>query len=103
MRLVAALVLSLAVVMPAFAQATKAPPKAGKAPKSATVAPKKSYAALPLNERVAILNDLTWTGAYNGTATGEFGDRAIAAIKAFQKDNGGRETGILTAPERAAL
>ena len=47
--------------------------------------------------------DLVWTGDYNGLINGEFGERAIAAVKAFQKRNGGKETGVLNPPERAAL
>ena len=45
----------------------------------------------------------SWTGDYNGLVNGEFGERAIAAVKAFQKRNGGKETGVLNQPERAAL
>ncbi len=48
-----------------------------------------SYNAIPLAERVAIQSDLIWTGDYNGVVSGEFGDRSIAAVKAFQKRNGG--------------
>ena len=82
---------------------TKADPKAEKkaAPKPNPVA--ESYNAIPLAERIAIQNDLIWTGDYNGVVSGEFGDRAIAAVKAFQKRNGGKETGVLNPPERTAL
>ena len=52
---------------------------------------------------MAIQSDLVWTGDYNGLVNGEFGDRAIAAVKAFQKRNGAKETGVLNQPERAAL
>jgi peptidoglycan hydrolase-like protein with peptidoglycan-binding domain len=62
-----------------------------------------SYNALPLAERIAIQSDLIWTGDYNGVLSGEFGDRSIAAVKAFQKRKGAKETGILNLPERAAL
>jgi hypothetical protein len=62
-----------------------------------------SYNAIPLAERVTIQSDLIWTGDYNGVVSGEFGDRAIAAVKAFQKRNGGKETGVLNPQERAAL
>src|SRR5205807_10583795 len=33
----------------------------------------------------------------------DFGDRAVAAVKSYQKDNGGKETGVLNPQERAAL
>lgn len=62
-----------------------------------------SYNAMPVNERISIQSDLIWTGDYNGTLNGEFGERAIAAVKAFQKRNGTKDTGILNPPERAAL
>jgi hypothetical protein len=62
-----------------------------------------SYSAIPLAERVAIQSDLIWTGDYNGVVSGEFGDRSVAAVKAFQKRNGGKETGVLNPQERAAL
>ena len=62
-----------------------------------------SYTAIPLNERISIQNDLIWTGDYNGIVSGDFGERAIAAVKAFQKRNGGKETGVLNQPERATL
>src|ERR1043166_7588336 len=62
-----------------------------------------SYNAIPLAERVAIQNDLIWTGDYNGVVSGEFGDRSIAAVRAFQKRNGAKETGVLNPQERAAL
>lgn len=60
-------------------------------------------ANLPLAERVSIQFDLAWTGHFNGLINGEFTDRTIAAIKAFQKDRGFRETGALARPERAQL
>ncbi len=62
-----------------------------------------AYAAMPIAERLAIQSDLIWTGDYNGVVNGEFGDRAIAAVKSFQKKQKGKETGILTPEERAAL
>jgi len=71
--------------------------------KAATDAIAASYTAIPLAERLSIQNDLIWTGDYNGAVNGEFGERAIAAVKAFQKRGGGKETGVLNQPERAAL
>ena len=78
--------------------------KAGKAEQKAALdAITASYTAIPLAERVAVQNDLVWTGDYNGIMNGEFGERAIAAVKAFQKRNGGKETGVLNQSERSAL
>ena len=65
-------------------------PKATKAAKTSAQAPKaarqdaSAYAALPLAERIAIQFDLAWTGDYNGLINGEFSERTITAIKAFQ-------------------
>jgi putative peptidoglycan binding protein len=82
--------------------ATKSAAKPGRA--SPTPAPAKGfYAGIPDAERLAIQSDLIWTGDYNGVVGAEFGDRAIAAVQAFQKRNGGKDTGILNPEERAKL
>lgn len=102
-----AVALSMLIAAPTYAQQPPKPPPAKaqqtgkKQPRPNPVA--QSYAAMSLNERIAIQNDLIWTGDHNGTATGEFGERAIAAVKAFQKRNGGKETGVLNPQERAGL
>jgi hypothetical protein len=51
----------------------------------------------------ALQSDLAWTGHYNGLINGEVSDRLIAAIKAFQKDRGGKQTGVLNPQERGVL
>ena len=81
----------------------KAESRQGRTRKPRVNAIAASYDAIPLAERLAIQTDLVWTGDYNGAVNGEFGERAIAAVKAFQKRNGGKETGMLNQPERAAL
>jgi peptidoglycan hydrolase-like protein with peptidoglycan-binding domain len=97
MRVAGAVLLCILAALPAFAQAPK-PAKAAKAePVPAT------YAAMPPGERTAIQNDLIWVGAYNGVATPDFGPRAVAAVKAFQKEHGGKDTGVLLPAERTAL
>src|SRR5205085_10117781 len=94
--------MSFAAAEPAKQPApAKAAPKADK--KAAVDAIAASYTAIPPAERVSIQNDLAWTGDYNGAINGEFGERAIAAVKSFQKRTGGKETGVLNQPERAAL
>ena len=116
MRYFGAILLSLGLMAPALAQtpAPSAAPKPGAAPKppaaakpaAAAAKPNpiaESYAAIPEAERIAIQSDLIWTGDYNGTASGEFGERAVAAVKAFQKRRGAKETGVLNPQERAAL
>ena len=62
-----------------------------------------AYAGMPIAERAAIQFDLNWTSHYSGQADGDFNDRSVAAVKAFQKDRGFRETGVLTDSEREAL
>ena len=54
-------------------------------------------------DRMSLQSDLAWVGAYNGLINGEVSDRLVAAIKAFQKDNGGKQTGVLNPQERGAL
>jgi peptidoglycan hydrolase-like protein with peptidoglycan-binding domain len=61
------------------------------------------YANMPIAERVGIQFDLAWTGHFNGLINGEFNDRSVAAVKAFQKDYKFRESGVLAPPERALL
>jgi peptidoglycan hydrolase-like protein with peptidoglycan-binding domain len=54
-------------------------------------------------ERLALQSDLAWVGQYNGAISGEVSERMVAAIKAFQKGRGGKETGVLNLQERGAL
>jgi len=54
-------------------------------------------------ERLSIQSDLAWTGHYNGAINGEVSDRMVNSIKAFQKNNGGKETGVLNPQERGLL
>jgi peptidoglycan hydrolase-like protein with peptidoglycan-binding domain len=109
MRYFGAILLSFALMAPALAQAPPKPnpaPKPPAAQKPAAAKPNPvadSYAAIPEAERIAIQNDLIWTGDYNGTLSAEFGERAVAAVKAFQKKRGAKETGVLNQQERAAL
>src|SRR5215471_7034656 len=82
------------------AEAPAGPPTADRA----TSGPLRGvYSAMSLADRVSIQSDLIWTGDYNGVTDGEFGDRAIAAVKAFQKRNGGKDTGVLSPEEREKL
>src|SRR5262252_4650446 len=112
MRIVGAALLGLAAFWPYMgvaapktkpvpAPATAAQPQPPKPP--APGSPRAVYAAMPEHERMAIQADLIWSGDYNGLVDTEFGDNSIAAVKAFQKRNGGRETGILNPDERAKL
>ena len=61
------------------------------------------YADMPIAERAAIQFNLNWTNHYTGPADGDFNERSVNAVKAFQKDRGFRDTGVLTESEREAL
>jgi peptidoglycan hydrolase-like protein with peptidoglycan-binding domain len=110
---VAAALLLAVAASPLLAEETKkaAPAKKDAPPKKD--APKKgaqksgptpgAYASMPIAQRAAIQFDLNWTNHYTGPADGEFSDRSVAAVKAFQKDRGFRETGVLTDGERESL
>ncbi len=91
------------------AKAKKAPAKAAKeeAPPPpappATAAQKAAYVAMPVSERLSIQSDLVWSGDLIGGLDPEFGDRAVAAVKSFQKRNKFEENGILTPEQRQTL
>ena len=59
--------------------------------------------AMAQAERQAIQSDLAWVGNYNGAITGEVSERMVAAIKEFQKERGGKQTGVLNPQERGVL
>ena len=54
--------------------------------------PSVFFTAIPLPERMAIQSDLVWTGDYNGTINGEFGERAkpSAVAPAAQREDADR-------------
>jgi peptidoglycan hydrolase-like protein with peptidoglycan-binding domain len=94
-----------------------APKKKDAAPKAAKKAEKKAdpkadakrvqatsaYAGMTVAQRAAIQFDLNWTSHYSGPADGDFSERSITAVRAFQKDRGFAETGVLADSEREAL
>jgi peptidoglycan hydrolase-like protein with peptidoglycan-binding domain len=59
--------------------------------------------AMAQAERLALQSDLAWVGQYNGAISGEVSERMVEAIKAFQKDKGGKQTGVLNPQERGVL
>jgi hypothetical protein len=93
----------------AFAQNANVPRPAsaarhGPAPGRSTRAPvPAAFAAMPDGERLAIQSDLVWLGDYEGMSAEEFDAHTLDAIKAFQRRHSGKETGVLTAEERAQL
>ncbi len=62
-----------------------------------------SYSALSTAERMSLQSDLAWTGDYNGLINGEFSERLVAAVRAFQKRSKNKDTGVLNPQERTAL
>jgi peptidoglycan hydrolase-like protein with peptidoglycan-binding domain len=54
-------------------------------------------------ERLAIQSDLAWAGRYNGAISGDISERMVEAIKEFQKEGGGKPTGVLNPKERIVL
>lgn len=69
----------------------------------ATQTPADTATAMAAAERTALQSDLAWLGLYNGVISGESSERLVTAVKAFQKDHGGKPTGVLNAQERGAL
>src|SRR4051812_16341471 len=94
----------------ALAQMTL-PSTAGDKPKPVTTvrirpalqSPADTANAMAQAERLAIQSDLAWVGQYNGAISGEVSERMVAAIKEFQKDRGGKQTGVLNPQERGVL
>jgi peptidoglycan hydrolase-like protein with peptidoglycan-binding domain len=62
-----------------------------------------TYAAIPPAERMAIQNDLTWGGDFTGPIDGEFSERLVTVVKAYQSRHKNPVTGVMNAAERAAL
>jgi peptidoglycan hydrolase-like protein with peptidoglycan-binding domain len=65
--------------------------------------PADTASAMAQAERQSIQSDLAWVGHYNGAINGDVSDRMVAGIKAFQKDRGGKQTGVLNPQERGVL
>ena len=111
--LAAAPLLLIALAGPALAQTPSTEPKAvktipiqpdgsqGKA--AAPQTPADTAKAMQQAERTAIQSDLAWVGVYNGAVNGEVSERMINAIKAFQKDQNAKQTGVLNPQERQQL
>lgn len=101
MKPLSALLLLLAIVQSAYAAPAKPKPPADHNTDSRSAV--QAYKAMSVAERIGIETDLIWTGDYNGVTDGDFGDRAVSAVKAFQQRTGGRPTGVLNPQERGQL
>jgi peptidoglycan hydrolase-like protein with peptidoglycan-binding domain len=108
--MLAATLMFMAAAASANAQMT-APSTVGSKPKTVTTVPIRPALQTPADtanamaqaDRLAIQSDLAWVGQYNGAITGEVSERMVAAIKEFQKDRGGKQTGVLNPQERSVL
>lgn len=110
MRSVLSATLMFATIGAAHAQMTP-PSTAGAKPKTVTTVPVRpalqkpedTAGAMAQAERLALQSDLAWVGEYNGAITGDVSERMVNAIKEFQKNRGGKPTGVLNPQERGAL
>ncbi|WP_375413559.1 serine protease [uncultured Bradyrhizobium sp.] len=101
--IVASAVSAQAQMTPPAATAVRPKPVATVPVRPAVQTPADTAGAMAQAERQAIQSDLAWVGQYNGAINGEVGDRMVTGIKAFQKDRGGKPTGVLNPQERGAL
>ncbi|HXL29861.1 MAG TPA: serine protease [Bradyrhizobium sp.] len=109
--MLAATLIFVATASSAQAQMSGTATVAGVKPKPVTTIPIRPALQTPADtanamaqaERQAIQSDLAWVGQYNGAITGEVSERMVAAIKEFQKERGGKPTGVLNPQERGAL
>jgi peptidoglycan hydrolase-like protein with peptidoglycan-binding domain len=110
MRLMLAATLMFATAAGANAQTTA--PQAGTKPKVVQTVPirpptlqtpSETADAMAQAERLSLQSDLAWVGQYNGAITGDVSARMVDAIKEYQKNKGGKPTGVLNPQERAAL
>lgn len=104
--MMAALLGSVAAQTPQAKQAPspiKPKPVATTPVRPATQTPADTANAMARTERLAIQSDLAWVSLYNGAINGEVSERMVSAIKAFQKDHGGKQSGVLNPQERGVL
>jgi peptidoglycan hydrolase-like protein with peptidoglycan-binding domain len=109
--MLAATLIFVAAASSAQAQMSGTAAVAGVKPKPVTTIPIRPALQTPADtanamaqaERQAIQSDLAWVGQYNGAITGEVSERMVAAIKEFQKERGGKPTGVLNPQERGTL
>ncbi|MFT4120782.1 serine protease [Bradyrhizobium sp.] len=109
MRSMLAATLMLAATAGANAQTTPQAP--GTKPKTvqtttarpAVQTPSATADGMTQPERLSLQSDLAWVGEYNGAITGDVSERMVNAIKEYQKNKGGKPTGVLNPQERIAL
>jgi hypothetical protein len=64
---------------------------------------KDSYDAIPLGERISLQADLVWAVNFPGPIDGEYSEQLVNAVRAFQRLNKTKQTGVLNPAEREAL
>ena len=64
---------------------------------------RRAEAALPVEDRQALQTALQWFGYYASTIDGDFGPGTRNSMAAWQADNGGDPTGVLTTTQRGTL
>src|SRR5271170_4337558 len=62
-----------------------------------------ALAPAPDAQRLTTQADLVWLGNFDELSAEEIDKNTLEAIKAFQRHNGGKDTGVLTDQERALL
>ena len=88
-------VLSVVLVAFVLCGATNPPSKVEEA--------RAAFKTLPLHDRLDVQSLLTANGYWSAVANDAFGPKLMAAIEAFQRDNGLAPTGILTPEQRQLL
>jgi hypothetical protein len=83
--------------------AAKLAAKADASPNTRNAAPPGAETSVPETQRLAIQADLMWLHNYGEMGAEEINAHLVDDIKAFQRRNNGKDTGILSDQERAAL
>ncbi len=83
--------------------AAKTAPKSDISANAHNAAPPGAETGVAEPQRLAIQADLVWLNSYGEMAAEEINAHLVDQIKAFQRRNNGKDTGVLTDQERAAL
>jgi hypothetical protein len=81
----------------------KASPKTDTSASTHNAAPPGAETGVPEPQRLAIQADVVWLNNYGEMSAEEINAHLVDQIKAFQRRNNGKDTGVLTDQERAAL
>ena len=85
------------------AKPAKSAAKADASLNTRNAAPPGAETGLPEAQRLTIQADLMWLHSYGEMGAEEINARLVDDIKAFQRRNNGKDTGVLSDQERAAL